>query len=332
MKQKPHRRVIACLVAVAVAAVFFFGWRAAVVVATGVIVCYLTEALYAWVYRQPISEAVFVTGLLVGLILPPTIPIYMVVLAGVFGTFFGKMVFGGFGRNIFNPAMTGRCFLYISFGKFMTGPVWYPSFFQWDGSLGNFFSALGRSFPGGFAHWARYDAITAATPLVWQSWRGEAFGLADYLPMMFGSRGGSIGETFTVLIVLCGLYLMWKKTADWRLTVGTLTGVFGTAFLYWLAGHAKFPTPFNPLIGGSTMFVAVFMVTDPISAAKTKPGKWIFSVLVGVLLVLIRTHSIWVAGAMFSVLLGNMFVPLIDYCVNAVKNRHKEKEARTIEA
>lgn len=355
LKQPVNRKVVYALLPVVVAGVFFWGWRSLAVVGVSVLTCFAVEAAFTWPKKQAVSEAALTTGTILGLILPPTMPFLMVILGAGFGIVFGKMVFGGFGRNIFNPAMTGRCFLYVCFPLMMTGAVWYDSFFELDNAAG--------SFPGGFVRWSRaypedtpgreivlreigffgkvqpnIDGITEASPLA------ATFGPKDYLPMAFGDRAGSIGEVFTVLIALSGAYLLITRTADYRLTFGFLLGILGSATLFWAIGQAKpdlvvggkdsilskgFPTPFNPIFGGATMFVAVFMITDPISGAKTPAGKWIYAALVGVLTILIRTFSIWTAGAMFATLIGNMFVSLIDYSVTSLKARKKAKASLT---
>ncbi len=322
-KQKMMQQVIAALMPALVGAVYFFGWVSLAIVTLSVITCVLTEWLFVRKSGGKVSEAVFVTGILFGLILPPTIPLYMVVLGAVFAIVFGKMAFGGFGANIFNPAMVGRAFLYITFPIYMTNR-WVPA--------ANF-----SDFPGGFAVWKYISvkegmsAITSATsshaflegaetlPSYWQLFFGNINGQFEKMGELIFIGGGCIGETSALLLILGGFYLLIKKTANWRLVLS----FFGIYFIFQTILHqvipATAPNPLYALLTGGAVLGGFFMVTDPVSAPKTRPAQWIYGGLIAVFTVLIRTFSLFAGGLMFAILLGNMFASLIDYGIKSLK-------------
>lgn len=297
------RRVLVALAPVAAASVWFFGWRALAVLAAVNLAAFLTEFVFTRFTRAETTSAVFVTGTLLGLSLPPTIPIWIAVVGAVFGVFFGKMVFGGFGRNVFNPALVGRIFIYISFAVPMNAR-WAEPIPAATGSL-----ALPWGL-GGFARWAS-DALTGATPL--RALRhGEP---VELLPLLWGNAAGSIGETSALLILLGGLFIVWKKAANWRIVVSEAAAFLALQGVFWLAGVRHAADPLTALLSGSVMLGMFFMATDPVSAAQTQGGRWIYGALVGALTVLIRTFSIWPEGTMFAILLGNTFAPIVDWLV-----------------
>jgi Na+-transporting NADH:ubiquinone oxidoreductase subunit B len=272
-----------------------------------------------------VSEAVFVTGMLFGLILPPTIPMWMVILGAAFAITFGKMAFGGFGFNIFNPAMVGRAFLYITFPIHMTNR-WIPA--------ANF-----ADFPGGFAVW-RFSpvsdflsALTTATPShayragaenlpsLWQLFFGNINGSFENLGETIFIGGGSLGETSVILLMMGGLYLLFKKIAKWRLVVS----FFGTymimqVLLYWFVPDMASGLLYGVLSGGAVLG-GFFMVTDPVSAPKTKGAQWMYGALIAISTNIIRTFSLFAGGLMFSILLGNMFASLMDHGVKQLQKR-----------
>ena len=226
------RQVVVALMPALIGAVYFFGWVSLAVVLLSIITCGLTEWLFVRKSGGKVSEAVFVTAILFGLVLPPTLPLYMVVLGAVFAIVFGKMAFGGFGANIFNPAMVGRAFVYITFPVQMTNR-WIPA--------ANF-----SDFPGGFAVWKytsikeSMSAITSATsshaflegaktlPSYWQLFLGNINGQFEKLGELTFIGGGCIGETSALLLIIGVLYLLIKKTVNWRLVLS----FFGIYFLF----------------------------------------------------------------------------------------------------
>jgi Na+-transporting NADH:ubiquinone oxidoreductase subunit B len=309
--QPPMRRVLYALVPVTVASVWFFGWRALVVVAVVNLAAFLTEYVFTRFTKAEATSAVFVTGTLLGLSLPPTIPLWIAVVGAVFGVFFGKMVFGGFGRNVFNPALVGRIFIYVSFGGPMNA--------RWADPLAVTTGAASLPWGvGGFARWAS-DALTGATPL--RTLREG--GTVDLLPLLWGNVAGSIGETSALLALLGGLYIVGKKAANWRIVVSELAAIVVLQGVFWLAGVRDAADPLTTVLAGSVMIGTFFMATDPVSAAQTQGGRWIYGALVGALTVLIRTFSIWPEGTMFAILLGNTFAPIVDWLIRQRQQKRK---------
>ena len=239
------------------------------------------------------------------LILPPGVPLWVVAVGVMFGVIFGKEVFGGTGRNIFNPAIVGRVFLTIAFPNIMTMNWQMP-----------FNKGL-----GGFIHFQNtVDAITTATPLVLFKNQGI---ITSYSNLMFGQSAGCIGETFRIGIIAGGLFLIAMRIVDWRLPLAYLATVVIFPYLSNHLIHTQFAFgPFQFLSGG-LLLGAFFMATDPVTSPFTKPGRWIAGFLLGFLTVLIRSLSGYVEGVMFSILLVNAFTPLIDTMV--LKIRYKKK-------
>jgi Na+-transporting NADH:ubiquinone oxidoreductase subunit B len=144
--------------------------------------------------------------------------------------------------------------------------------------------------------------------------------IPDLLPLLWGNVAGSLGETSALLLVLGGVYLLLTRAASWRIMLSTLVAFAGLQTIFWLAGVRSSVDPLTALLSGSVLYGAIFMATDPVSAAQTQGGRWIYGLLIGSLVVLIRLFSIWPEGTMFAILLGNVFGPIIDY---AIKSRKK---------
>jgi Na+-transporting NADH:ubiquinone oxidoreductase subunit B len=304
--QLPMRRMLYALAPLAVAAVYFFGWRALLLLLLSNAVAFLTEMAFTRRRGEPVTSAALVTGTLLALALPPATPFWMAAVGAAFAITFGKMVFGGFGRNVFNPALAGRAFLYVSFPVAVTGTWLEPV----PGSL------------GGLAAYAA-DAVSKATPNV----RLAAGETIPYLQLLLGRTSGSLGETCSLLIVLGGLYIVWRRAADWRLVVSSLLGVVALLLPLWLASVPGAPDPLSALLSGSVLFGVFFFITEPVSAPKTRPGKWIYGLLFGALVAVIRVFSVWPAGTMFAVLLANTFAPIIDHAVRTVQARSRSARA-----
>lgn len=309
MVQKPMMRVCYALIPVAVASIYFFGWRSFfLLLATGVFGI-ATEAVFTFRQNKPVTSAVFVTILIFYLSLPPTTPFWMAVIGIIFGVSFGKMVFGGFGQNVFNPAMVGRCFLYITFPIEMTNRWVDP---MWGGLAG-------------FLKWSSpVDSVTMATPLTMLR---EGASIPWY-QMLIGNTPGSLGETSALVIIFCGAWLLYKKAASWRLAGSCLLGgiVFSTILHY--AGAQSVPSPIAAVLSGSFLFGTVFIVTEPISGAKTKEGQWIYGFFIGSLIIVLRGFSNFSEGVMFSVLLMNAFVPLLDQTVQQIQAAKKARASQ----
>jgi len=308
-KQKPNMAVTYALMPVALFGIYNFGWRAAAVLATSLIVAFATEAFFTIRQGKPVTSAVLVTGMLFGLILPPSTPLWIVAVGAAFGVVFGKMVFGGFGNNPYNPAMTARCFVYISFPVAMTSHWHQASDF----------------LPRGLDNWL-VDAMTGATPLV----AGAQGQPVDYWRALLGFTGGSIGETSFVLVALTGGYILYKKYANWRIVVSTTLFAVGLQTILWLTNnfglteHQAVNPLYMVLTGGFSLGV-FYMATDPVSSASTDTGRWIYGAIIGIATVVIRSFGNFAEGFMFAILLGNTFAPIIDYTVRERKKAKRQK-------
>lgn len=284
--------VVVALIPVTLAAVYFWGLKVVSIILVSYIFGGLVEVGFAIARKKEIHEGFLVTGLIFPLILPPTVPLWVVAVGIMFGVFFGKEVFGGTGRNIFNPAIVGRVFLTIAFPKIMT------------------------------THWQMplVDAITQATPLALFKNQGM---LTAYSGLLFGKTAGCLGETFRIGIIAGGLLLILTKIADWRIPLTYLTTV---AIFPWLSNHlfsTQFAPPLFQILSGGLLLGAFFMATDPVTSPFTKLGRWVAGVLLGILTVLIRGLSGYVEGVMFSILLVNALTPLIDTIVLKLRYRKR---------
>lgn len=307
--QKPMIRVMAATVPAMLGAVYFFGWRALAVIAVSIVVGSFFEWLFCRKRGEKVSSAVLVTAVLFALIMPPRVPYGVVAVGMAVAIVFGKEVFGGFGRNVFNPALVGRCFVYVCFPRAMTA--------EWLAPYGG--------LPGGLAHWARAaDAFTRATPLTQYKAGETAASLGD---LLLGHVGGCLGETSALLILIGGAYLLWTRTANWRIIASCLVGAAVTSAAFRYGGAETLPGPLFTVLAGGFMFGAVFMATDPISAAQTNEGRLIYGGLIGVLTVIMRGFSNFPEGVMFAILLMNMFNPAIDHYIREAKKARKARAA-----
>ncbi len=306
LMQPVMMRVVIGLIPCLLGAVAFFGLRALLV--TGVVLAagIAAEAAFTWRQGKPVTSAVFVSCLIYSLSLPPTVPLWIASVGIVFGVIFGKMAFGGFGYNVYNPAMVGRCFVYISFPLALTAGWVHPFPSLWQG----------------FSSWLpSVDAVTAATPLKLIH-AGQPVPLQ---PLIWGNVSGSMGETSAVLIALGGAYILYKKAAQWRLAFSCLLGAFLAASTFYVLKIPGIPNPITFMMAGSLLFGAFFVVTEPISGPKTKPAQWIYGMAIGALTIVLRRWSNFPEGIMFSVLFMNTFVPLLDRAVQNVQKRKAEK-------
>ncbi|QHI69989.1 RnfABCDGE type electron transport complex subunit D [Tichowtungia aerotolerans] len=332
LKQQPMmRKVEIALMPPLLGAIYFFGWRTLAIVIWVAIVGAATEYFMSKKRGDTVSEAVFVTSLLLGLSLPPTIPFWQAGVGAFVAILFGKEVFGGFPRNVFNPAIVGRGFLYVCFPTDMTSqftPVW-------------------KGLPGGLAHWGAnkviegIDAVSAATPM----WARRDFGFeTSLLDLVTGNIGrlftdadgiqrtltaGSIGEVSAILILLGGGYLLWTKTAQWRLTVATLAGaIVSTAFFRYVLRADAVPPVLWSLCSGAMLYAAFFMVTDPITAPKNKNAQWIYGAFIGTMIVFLRWKAVFAGAVAFAILLGNTLGPSLEMFYKARAKKQKTKATK----
>ncbi len=305
-KQLIMRRVIGVLLLLLVFATFLYGWRVLAINALVLALGILTEWLFERARGKKVSEAVIVTSLLFGLSLPPLVPFWIAAVGIVFAVAVGKAVFGGFGRNIFNPAITGRLFVYISFPTLMQR------------------SWMAPRVPEFFTNLVGFDAVTSATPLdIMRTGGQEAL---NFWHLFFGFRLGTAGESAIWLILIAGIYLSVTKTAQWRLIVSTFLTAAALHVIFFVTGLSDL-APHLALVSGSILFVSVFMATDPVSAPNKPAGQWLYGFIIGGTTVLIRTFAGFPEGTSFGVLLGNTFAGLIDEIMPAAKKKKKKKPA-----
>lgn len=294
--------VFVALVPVVGAAVWFFGATALLVVGASCLGAVGTEWLLqpnrvGWGTLR--DGSALLTGVLLGLTLPPSLPLWMAVLGGAVAIGIGKLAWGGLGYNLFNPALVGRAFLQTAFPAATT--TW---------------TVPGRGFfdlPSSTLAWPLMqpvvDGVSAVTPLGAAKFDGRLTGLPE---LLVGNTGGSLGETSALLLLGCGIFLAVRRVFDWRLCLSTLVAVAAFSGMLHLFDPAAYPGPLFMLCSGGLMFGAVFMVTDPVTTPLTPKGAWVFGVGVAFLVVLIRLFGGLPEAVMFSILIMNACTPHIN--------------------
>ena len=276
--------------------------------------------------REEIQEGFLVTGILIPLICPIETPLWMIAVATAFSVVFVKEVFGGTGYNVFNVALVTRAVLFFGYPAQMSGDKVFVST--------NSICGLGFDLPDGFSGATPLGQIASFTGgnLELLNLKGNPVSTWD---AFLGLIPGSFGETSTLAILIGALLLLATGIASWRIM---LSVVAGGLFMGWVANvfetpayPASFLNPLDQLLFGGFAFAAVFMATDPVTAARTNPGKYIYGFLVGAVAIIIRTYNNgYPEGAMLAVLLGNALAPLIDYCVVQLNvSRRMRRQRRT---
>ncbi|MBR4775359.1 MAG: NADH:ubiquinone reductase (Na(+)-transporting) subunit B [Bacteroidales bacterium] len=270
------------------------------------------EFASAQIRGEEVNEGYLVTGFLIPLIVPVDVPLWMLALATAFSVIFVKEVFGGTGMNIWNPALVARAFLFFSYPSSMSGSsVWVSK--TWAG-LGDV-DAISAATPLAIAHDGTFDAATGAV------------GQYSFMDMFWGFIPGSTGETSVVAILLGAILLIWTGVASWKIMVSSIAGGLLVGWLGWLAGATALPCYYQIVMGGF-LFGSVFMATDPVTAAQTECGKWIYGFLIGALAVVVRLWNPgYMEGMMLAILLMNTFAPLIDHCVVSAHMSRRAKKA-----
>jgi Na+-transporting NADH:ubiquinone oxidoreductase subunit B len=265
------------------------------------------EVVFAATRNHEVNEGFLVTSALFALTLPPGVPLWQVALGISFGVVVGKEIFGGTGKNFLNPALVGRAFLFFAYPGEMSGDVWVAV----DGYTGA--TALALASSGGI------EAVQAAGI----SW-GDAF---------IGTIKGSIGETSALACLAGALFLVYTGVASWRIMVSVLVGMIATTLVFNAVGAAdnpfySVPWYWHAVLGGYA-FGLVFMATDPVSAAMTDTGRWIYGLLIGFMVSLVRVvNPAYPEGMMLAILFGNALAPLIDYgVVHANIRRRARRDA-----
>lgn len=267
------------------------------------------EALFAAVRNHEINEGFFVTSILFTLTLPPTIPLWQVAIGISFGVVIGKEVFGGTGKNFLNPALTGRAFLFFAYPAQMSGDAVWTAVDGFSGA-----TALGMAALGGI------EAV-------------QAEGIT-WMQSFMGNIQGSMGETSTIACLIGAAFLLYTRVASWRIISGVLLGAIATSTLLNMIGSDSNPMFAMPwywhLVLGGFIFGTIYMATDPVSAAMTNTGRWIFGGLIGFMAVMIRViNPAFPEGMMLAILFANIFAPLIDYFVVQANIRRRRKRTLT---
>jgi electron transport complex protein RnfD len=289
--------VVGSLVPVVAAGAWFFGVSALLVVLAASLGAVATERVFGRGGSLADGSAA-ITGLLLGLTLPPGMPLWMAALGGAFGIGFGKIVWGGLGQNVFNPALLGRAFLQSAFPVAIT---------TWPTPGGSFWTLKGDLFAFPFTSPVS-DAITSATPLGLLKFEGKA---TEALPLLLGTTGGSVGETAGLVILACGAYLAWKRHLNWRIPVSILATVALVSGVIHGIDPSR-PDALFMLFSGGLMLGAVYMATDMVTSPVTNLGRWVFGAGVGVLVVVIRLWGGLPEGVMYAILFMNALVPFIN--------------------
>ncbi len=276
--------VIKGLTPAVIASIYFFRGKAIAVIAASTLGTVLTEAVLQKLRKKKIrvgDYSAVLTGLLLAMVLPPTIPVWMAFLGGVFAIGIGKEVFGGLGYNVFNPALLARSFLMAAFPIALT--TWVKPF--------------------------TLDAVTTATPLGIAKFSSVS---TSYASLIMGNISGSLGET-SALALLLGLgYLLCRKIIDYRIPLAYASTVIIFAAIAHTVTDGKCMPPLFNLLAGGFLLGAVFMATDPVTSPVTKKGRWVFGIGCGLITMTIRLWGGLPEGVMYSILLMNGFTPLIN--------------------
>ncbi len=280
--------VILALVPAMITSVYFFGTRALLLIVVSVFSCLATEYVFEKARAKKITIAdgsAIITGILLALTLPPDFPLWAAALGNIFAIAIGKQIFGGLGYNIFNPALLGRAFLQAAFPVLIT---------TWSEPITK---AVG------------VDSVTTATPLALIKFEGQ---MTPYLDMLFGNVSGSIGETSAIAILIGALYLWYKGYINMRQPLSYIGSIAFFGGIFWVLSPDKYPDPLFHILAGGVMLGAFFMVTDYVTTPVTPLGQWIFGIVGGFLVVIIRLFGGLPEGVMYSILLMNAITPLLN--------------------
>lgn len=298
------KNVVYALLPAAAFGVYAFGWSALLVIITTTGGAVLTEHLMCKWSNKPstiFDYSAVITGLLLGMTLPPVFPLWMAFLGSVIAISLGKFIFGGLGYNVFNPALVGRAFLQAAFPVAIT--TWMKAF------TSERFSSISTSIFAWPFMTPKVDAVSGATPL-------SAFKFDQVITpaydMAMGICSGSIGETSTVFLILGGIYLVWRKMMNWRIPVSILLTVFAFSTIFYMIDGKAYPSPFFTIFSGGLMLGAIFMATDMVASPITSAGVWLYGAIIGLLIVVIRLWGGLPEGVMYAILLGNAISPHID--------------------
>ena len=305
--------VLIALIPVTVTGATIFGWQSLQIPLICVATCVLTEMIFNFCRKKPNSLGDFsavLTGLILAFSVPPSLPWFACVIGSVVAIGIAKMLFGGLGSNIFNPAMVGRAFLMICFGQLMT--TWAPPAIEGYAGI----DATTKATPLAIAKFTESDKLKALEEVSEAEYdtsldvrAGEPAVLSD---LGLGAVSGSLGETSVLAILIGGAYLLWRRTISYQITLGMI----GAILIFASLGHYFSPeqvmNPLGHLFAGGAMFGAFFIATDPVSSPLSNTGRWLFGIGTGSLVMVIRMFSGYPEGVMFAVLIMNSVAPLLD--------------------
>jgi Na+-transporting NADH:ubiquinone oxidoreductase subunit B len=282
------------------------------------------EFIFATFRRHPVNEGFLVTGMLIPLVMPPDIPLWQVAVATIFAVVIGKEAFGGTGMNVVNVALTARAFLYFAYPVDIAGEVWT---YLPDGvtPVEGYSGATPLAVASGSV--TAGESAIAALNNFGSGWAENIYTLKN---MFLGLIPGSVGETSTLMCLIGAFILIFTGVGSLKIMVSVFAGAYGMAlFFSFLGGNSFMEMPAHyHLVMGGLAFGAVFMATDPVTAAQTETGKWFYGALIGILTVLIRTFNpAYPEGIMLAILLMNVFAPLIDYFVVSANKKRRLKRA-----
>lgn len=265
-----------------VASSIIFGLYALLIALVAILGSASVEFVFAKVRKKPLDYSLLITPLIFALIMPPTVPLWIVIIGSVFGTFFAKSLFGGLGKNVFNPALVGYIFVSISFPRYLNT--------QWLNP--------------------QTDVIASTTPLIQLNNNALAYNLWE---LLVGNVPGTLGETFRLGILVLGIALVVLKIIDWRIPLGMLGSVF---VINWLGGYLfpdLFRDPVASLLVGSVLFGAFFVATDPVTAPTFGWGRLVYGIGIGAIIMVIRADAgAYPEGTAFAIVIMNAIAPLID--------------------
>jgi len=317
------RNVIYALIPIILVSVYYFGLSAALLITTTSLSCLLSEKVVCIIAKKDntLSDySAFITGILLGLTLPPGFPLWMAALGSIIAILIGKSVFGGLGFNIFNPALVGRAFLQAAFPVAIT---------TWNVPLihDRFTTLISTTITFPFLKPVP-DSISGATPLALMKFEQT---ISEVQDLFLGMTSGSTGETCAILVILGGIYLALRKMLDPRIPVAIFSSTFILSSIFYLVDSTKYPSPLFMIFSGGLALGAVFMATDMVTSPVTPKGTWLYGILIGCLIVIIRLFGGLPEGVMYAILLGNALTPIINqllttkvYGVNLKRNKKKD--------
>lgn len=276
--------VVKALIPTVAASLYFFRWEAFWLIITCLAGCVITEYVLQKAMRKKVQIddwSAIITGLLLALVLPPSLPLWMAFLGGVVAISLGKVIFGGLGHNVFNPALLSRAFLMAAFPVALT--TWVKPF--------------------------TLDAMTTATPLGLAKFEHTA---APYMSLFLGNVGGCLGETSALALLIGAAYLLYCKIIDYRIPVAYIGSVIVFSGIMHLIAPETYMSPVFNVLAGGLLIGAIFMATDPVTTPITFKGRWIFGIGCGVITMIIRLWGGLPEGVMYSILLMNAVTPLIN--------------------